>query len=68
MPAATLSFHLKELRQVNLLQGKKQGRSIRYSANYRTINQLITDLTENCCGGESQCKPHLSLKPTGVKL
>ena len=68
MPAATLSFHLKELHQSNLLEKNKQGRYIRYSANYRTMDKLIFDLTENCCGNENQRKPHLSLKSTGIIL
>lgn len=49
LPAATLSFHLKELSQVALVDKLKQGRSIRYSANYQTMTQLIAFLSENCC-------------------
>ena len=51
MPAATLSFHLKELFQAELTHKTKQGRSILYSANYSTMQSLIDYLQENCCSG-----------------
>ncbi len=52
LPAATLSFHLKELTRAGLLQADQQGRFIYYRANYPQMNQLIGYLTENCCAGE----------------
>jgi DNA-binding transcriptional ArsR family regulator len=51
LAAATLSFHLKELRQAGLINQQQQGRSLIYSANYTAMNQLIDYLTENCCEG-----------------
>lgn len=50
---ATLSFHLKELRQAGLIGQQQQGRSLIYSANYSAMNQLIDYLTENCCEGNA---------------
>ncbi len=55
IPAATLSFHLKELRIVGLINRQKQGRSIRYSTNYDTMQALMLFLSENCCS-ESFCR------------
>ena len=49
LPAATLSFHLKELKISNLTISQKAGRSIHYFANYETMTQLMLFLTENCC-------------------
>ena len=49
MPAATLSFHLKELYLAGLTHKVKQGRSIIYSANYSCMQSLIEYLQENCC-------------------
>ena len=54
LPAATLSFHLKELKIANLANSRKSGRSIHYSANYETMAQLMQFLTENCCAGLNQ--------------
>jgi DNA-binding transcriptional ArsR family regulator len=49
IPAATLSFHLKELRIAGLVNMQKQGRSIRYSTNYDTMRALMLFLNANCC-------------------
>lgn len=58
LPAATLSFHLKELTQAQLLIGSQEGRFIRYAANFDTMNRLVEFLTENCCGGQAElCAP-----------
>ncbi len=51
MPASSLSFHLKELHRAGLIAGRQDGRSIIYSARYETMNDLLSYLTENCCGG-----------------
>lgn len=52
IPAATLSFHLKDLYQAGLTLRKKQGRSIIYSADYSTMSALISYLQHNCCVDE----------------
>ncbi|MDE3108881.1 MAG: helix-turn-helix transcriptional regulator [Acidobacteriota bacterium] len=63
LPAATLSFHLKELTHAALLVSRQEGRFIWYSANFETMNGLVAYLTENCCGGRPQmCGP--SCTPT----
>ena len=54
LPNATLSFHLKELSQANLVNARQQGRYIFYAANYSTMDELVAYLTENCCSG-SEC-------------
>ena len=48
---ATLSFHLKELTSASLTTAKPVGRSIIYVANFVTVAQVLTYLTENCCQG-----------------
>ena len=60
VPAATLSFHLKELSHAQLILPRQDGRFIYYSANYDCMNGLIAFLTENCCGGGAvapACQP-----------
>lgn len=51
IPASSLSFHLKELMHADMVSQKKEGRSLIYSVNFKTMNGLLTFLTENCCGG-----------------
>lgn len=56
LPAATLSFHLKNLSQAGLIEGEQQGRYIRYRANFQQMQALVDYLTLNCCGGDrSRC-------------
>ncbi|MHB1286882.1 MAG: ArsR/SmtB family transcription factor [Leptospirales bacterium] len=52
IPAATLSFHLKELTHVGLIQKRKSGRFLYYATEYRVMNALVGFLTENCCSGQ----------------
>lgn len=51
LPAATLSFHLKELSYSGLIVSRQESRFIHYSADYKVMNKLIAFLTENCCSG-----------------
>jgi DNA-binding transcriptional ArsR family regulator len=53
LPAATLSFHLNQLRQAGLATFRRDGRSLVYSAEYAAMNDLLTYLTENCCQGNT---------------
>ena len=49
IPPATMSFHLKELSNAGLVQSRRESRSIIYSADYSSMQELIDFLTENCC-------------------
>jgi ArsR family transcriptional regulator len=51
VPPPTLSFHLKDLAAAELVTSIREGRSIRYIANFNAISLLMSFLTENCCGG-----------------
>src|SRR5579863_6724438 len=58
LPAATLAFHLKELKNARLARCTRNGRSLIYVAEYPSMNALLHYLTENCCGRPSnQCLP-----------
>ena len=52
MPAATLSFHLAHLTRAGLILATKEGRYIRYCADYKAMNALIAFLTRDCCKGD----------------
>jgi len=53
IPPATLSFHLAQLANAGLVQARREGRSIIYSAAYEVMNDLIGFLTEKCCAGDA---------------
>ena len=59
LPAPTLSFHLKELRQAGLVHADPVGRSRVYRADYPAMSDLLTFLTDKCCEGVSECAPRL---------
>lgn len=52
MPAATLSFHLKELTNAGLVTQERVGRHLVYRAEFDRMGELLAYLTENCCQGE----------------
>ncbi len=54
LPASSLSFHLAHLKRAGLVRAERQGRSLRYSADFGAMAGLVDFLTENCCGG-SDC-------------
>jgi ArsR family transcriptional regulator, arsenate/arsenite/antimonite-responsive transcriptional repressor len=53
VPAATLSFHLKELANAGLVGQERQGRNLIYRAEFATMTDLLAYLTQNCCQGEA---------------
>lgn len=54
VPAATLSFHLKELSRASLVASRQEGRFIYYSADFEHMAALMSFLTQNCCNGMPQ--------------
>lgn len=51
LPQSSLSFHLAHLARSALVLASRQGRQIRYAADFDAISGLVGYLTENCCGG-----------------
>ena len=51
VPAATLSFHLKELVNAGLVTQERASRNLIYRAHYGQMNALLGYLTQNCCQG-----------------
>ena len=61
IPNATLSFHLKELVQADLLIVERQSRNLIYRPNAKLVQDLSEFLLESCCNGQS-CAPVKVLK------
>ena len=49
IPHNTLSFHLNHMSNANLVQSRREGRSVIYSANFGFVQNLIRFMVENCC-------------------
>lgn len=56
LPASSLSFHLAHLKRAGLVIATRDGRSLRYAADFAAMRGLVDFLTENCCQG-SVCGP-----------
>ncbi len=52
IPLSTLSFHLSQLKNAGLINCRRESRTLFYSANYPSMNDLMAYLTENCCEGD----------------
>ena len=69
LPASSMSFHLAHLHRAGLVDQRRDGRSLIYTAAYPTMNALMGFLTENCCGGTDcgvgdACAPGQVIKPS----
>jgi ArsR family transcriptional regulator len=54
----TMSSHLKLLHAAGLVDSRRDGRNIVYSARYSTIRELVLFLMEDCCAGNAAvCRP-----------
>ena len=76
VPAATLSFHLKELARARLVSTRQERQFIYYAVDFERMADLMTFLTQNCCRGMPEkcltvvetalgrcCPPKLKTKP-----
>ena len=52
LSASTLSFHLNALKQAELVRSRRDGRTITYTADFKTMNDTMAYLVKNCCSGE----------------
>lgn len=56
----TMSANLSVLAAAGLIEGQREGRSIRYCADITAMRSLIAYLLEDCCGGKAgECAPLL---------
>jgi len=49
----TMSSHLKLLSASGLINSRRDGRHIIYSANYATVKSLVLFLMDDCCAGNA---------------
>jgi ArsR family transcriptional regulator, arsenate/arsenite/antimonite-responsive transcriptional repressor len=58
VPAPTLSFHLRELVNAELVISRREGRNLFYAPNVERMNGLVGFLTEHCCSlADEACGP-----------
>jgi DNA-binding transcriptional ArsR family regulator len=50
---SALSFHLKALSHAGLVSAEASGRNLIYRAEFASMNNLLTYLTQDCCQGQS---------------
>lgn len=54
----TMSANLTVLLNAGLVRNERQGRTIRYFADFDAVRGLLAFLMEECCGGRSElCQP-----------
>jgi ArsR family transcriptional regulator len=57
-----LSFHLSDLERSGLIQSRREGRSIIYSAIFTALSDLVALLMRDCCEGHCEvCDQAISL-------
>jgi DNA-binding transcriptional ArsR family regulator len=57
IPASTLSHHLEKLKNEDLVNVRREGTYLRYSANADTLEELLAFLYAECCTRNKAIKP-----------
>jgi len=57
IPNSTLSHHLDKLRTENLVEVKREGTFLRYTANTEALQELLQFLYAECCTRNKALKP-----------
>ena len=54
----TMSVNLKILSQAGLIRSLRDGRIVRYAADFDAVKGLVLYLMQDCCGGRTElCQP-----------
>ena len=56
----TLSTHLAQLTRAGLIDAMREGRTIRYTARFSRMHELMDFLLRDCCGGQPELCQALS--------
>ncbi|MGN6306192.1 MAG: ArsR/SmtB family transcription factor [Mesorhizobium sp.] len=63
--SSRMSFHLSHLEQAGLVESRREGRSIIYSAALPTLASLVEFLMRDCCQGHPEvCHPAMVVLST----
>jgi ArsR family transcriptional regulator len=54
---SSLTFHLQSLQRAGLIKRVRLGRQLYYSADFSAMNDLVGDLTDECCVESTGCAP-----------
>jgi DNA-binding transcriptional ArsR family regulator len=66
-PGSTLSANLNVLSHAGLIAGRREGRSILYTARYDRMRDVLAFLVEDCCNGDSEiCLPLMHIATRAV--
>jgi DNA-binding transcriptional ArsR family regulator len=57
IPNSTLSHHLDKLKNEDLVQVKREGTFLRYTANTEALREILQFLYAECCTRNSALKP-----------
>jgi DNA-binding transcriptional ArsR family regulator len=57
IPGSTLSHHLEKLRNENLVNVRREGTFLRYSANAEALQELLRFLYAECCTRSCAIEP-----------
>jgi len=57
IPPSTLSHHLEKLKNEDLVQVRREGTYLRYSANTEVLQQLLGFLYAECCTRNKAIEP-----------
>jgi ArsR family transcriptional regulator, arsenate/arsenite/antimonite-responsive transcriptional repressor len=57
LTASNLSHHLEKLKHEDLVNVKREGSFLRYTANTDAIQELLTFLFSECCGRTKAIRP-----------
>jgi ArsR family transcriptional regulator len=64
---SSLTFHVQALQRAGLITQRRVSRQLFYSADFGTMNALVSYLTDNCCGEASACAPNCPPASTAIK-
>ena len=61
-PGSTLSANLNVLSHAGLIESRREGRSIIYTARYDRMRDVLALLLDDCCNGNPEiCRPLMEL-------